>query len=190
MEPKKDFLGVAALATLAAAFILYFRRRRKRPSQLIIVGNGFDIYHGIPSRYVQFREYLRQQDETVFDVLEKYLYLEGDDEWNQLESNLANLNADELLDKMRIFLGDPSSDDWREYMNHDFQYEVGQVTDNLGEKMKQHFLNWILQLDIRQQSLNPKLSLPLNSLYLNFNYTNSLEKIYCIPAKKIYYIHG
>src|ERR1035437_297124 len=104
MEPKKDFLGVAALATLAAAFILYFRRRRKRPSQLIIVGNGFDIYHGIPSRYVQFREYLRQQDETVFDVLEKYLYLEGDDEWNHLESNLANLTLMNYWIKCVFFL--------------------------------------------------------------------------------------
>ena len=25
---------------------------------LIIIGNGFDLYHGIPSKYSEFREYV------------------------------------------------------------------------------------------------------------------------------------
>lgn len=184
------FLCATILATLAGSLRIYFHRKRKPRNQLLIIGNGFDIYHGISSRYLQFREYLRHKDKVVFDSLKQYLSLDGDDEWNELESNLANLDADELLDEMRIYLGDSSSDEWREYMNHDFQYEVNKVTDRLGEKMKQHFLSWILQLDTHHQSSNPKLALPLNTLYLNFNYTNSLEKIYGIAEKNICYIHG
>jgi len=55
--------------------------------------------------------------------------------------------------------------------------------------MKELFLNWILLLDVKHSSSSPKLSLPKDKLYLTFNYTNSLEKLYSIPEKNILYIH-
>lgn len=56
--------------------------------------------------------------------------------------------------------------------------------------MRQLFLRWILELDVRHHSDSPELLLPKCQLYLNFNYTNSLEKFYKIPEKNILYIHG
>ena len=184
---QKKFILTGAIVTIITAAILAFIKRKKF-KKLLIVGNGFDLYHGISSSYLQFRDYVQQHDSDVYDTLEKYLYLQTDDEWSRFEANLANLDADELLDNMKKYLGDPSGDSASTY--HEYQYQVGKVTDNLSDKMQSLFLNWVLQLDILHQSARPKLMLPKNQLYLNFNYTNSLEKLYAIPEKNILYIHG
>lgn len=180
---------IVAIGIAIVIAILLKRFFKKKVSKLFIVGNGFDLYHGIPSSYLRFRDYLKQNNADVYETLEKYLHLEGDDDWNQLESNIANLDAEELLDEMHIFLGDPGGD-WKDSMYYEFQYEVGKVTDALGQKMQEIFLQWILQLDVAHHSNSSKLSLPQDQPYLNFNYTNSLEKIYRIPERNILYIHG
>jgi Bacteriophage abortive infection AbiH len=179
------FVGTAILIVV----FLWLLLRKKSIGKLIVVGNGFDLYHGIQSSYLRFRDFVKKNDPDVYTALEKYLYLQGDNEWNQFEKNMANLDADELLDEMRMYLGDQGGD-WKDSMYHEFQYETGRVTEMLGEKMKQLFLKWILQLDIKHNSNSPRLLMPKNQLYLNFNYTKSLEKLYAISDKNIFYIHG
>ncbi|RYE58360.1 MAG: hypothetical protein EOP48_03730 [Sphingobacteriales bacterium] len=171
---------------LVVAIIALLARKRKAAKKLVIVGNGFDLYHGIPSSYLCFRDYVRKNDLDVYEALEKYLHLDGDNEWNQFEKNMANLDADDLLDEMRIYLGDPE----KASSYCDYQYEVGKVTERLGEKMQQLFLSWVLQIDVKHHSDSQRLLLPKDACYLNFNYTNSLERLYGIPAKNILYIHG
>ncbi len=181
-------IAITIVGVLIVAILLWHVFFRKRATKLFIVGNGFDLYHGIASSYLRFRDYVKQNDLDVYETLEKYLYLQSDDEWNQFETNIANLDSEELLDEMRVYLGDPGGE-WKDSMYHDFQYETGKILDILGEKMKELFLKWILQLKISHSSGTPKLSLPKDQPYLNFNYTDSLEKLYAIPSKNILYIH-
>lgn len=156
---------------------------------LIIVGNGFDLYHGISSSYLQFKDYLLKNHDDLHDVLERYLHLDAEEEWNHLETNLAYLDADDLLEEMKIFIGDYSGE-WKDSMYYDFQYEVDRVTSKLGTEMLRVFRDWIMQLDISHLSNTSKLQLPKNAWYLNFNYTDSLEKLYGIDPNNILYIHG
>lgn len=42
-------------------------------TQIIIVGNGFDVNHGIPSSYAHFKTWLSNNDKELFDFLEIYI---------------------------------------------------------------------------------------------------------------------
>lgn len=43
--------------------------------RLFIIGNGFDIAHGLPTRYLDFREFLEKNDFSFFErVFEIYKY--------------------------------------------------------------------------------------------------------------------
>jgi len=94
------------IGTTIIVLALWFFIAHKTATKLFVVGNGFDMYHGIASSYLRFRDYVRQTNVDVYEALEKYLYLHDDYEWNQFEKNMANLDADELLDEMKTFLGD------------------------------------------------------------------------------------
>lgn len=190
MNYRKKNLICIVPAAIALAGLLYFFKKKRVVKKLFIIGNGFDLYHGIPSSYLQFRDFLHDDDFETYKTLENYLGFYDDDQWRDFESKLAALNSEDLLDEMRIFLGNPGSDDWKDSMYHDFQYEVGQVVDHLNGKMRQSFLRWILQLDTRHRSLRLRLSLPKTEVFLSFNYTDSLEELYKIPFAQILYIHG
>ncbi len=40
---------------------------------LYIMGNGVDLYHGIQSKYANFKKYLQTESRYNYDLVEKYL---------------------------------------------------------------------------------------------------------------------
>ena len=42
-------------------------------NQVVILGNGFDVNHGIPSSYAHFKTWLSNNDKELFDFLERYI---------------------------------------------------------------------------------------------------------------------
>jgi hypothetical protein len=71
-------------------------------SKLYIIGNGFDLWHGIPSSYAQFKEYVRQRDRDLFDAVERYL--PADEDWSDLEAALAEIDVDSIIDDLDQFM--------------------------------------------------------------------------------------
>ncbi|MCB8999333.1 MAG: hypothetical protein H6540_04595 [Bacteroidales bacterium] len=51
--------------------------------KLYIIGNGFDIHHGIKSKYSDFKDYVEKNDKVLFDSLEKYF--NQDELWSDLK---------------------------------------------------------------------------------------------------------
>jgi hypothetical protein len=45
-------------------------------NKLYIIGNGFDIYHGIKSSYSDFKEFIKINDIKLFRILEEFFYFE------------------------------------------------------------------------------------------------------------------
>jgi hypothetical protein len=45
---------------------------------LYIVGNGFDLHHGIRSSYKAFGEYLKGHDRNTYDVVERFFDVDAD----------------------------------------------------------------------------------------------------------------
>lgn len=84
--------------------------------QLCIIGNGFDLAHGVPSSYYKFRDYVKANDFELFKTLECYIDIE--DFWGDFENNLSRLSREHLMiavDTMAdcmIDCYDESSDDF------------------------------------------------------------------------------
>ena len=72
-------------------------------TKLYIVGNGFDIHHGIPSSYSEFGKFLLARDRETAQLFEEYFSV---DElfWSEFESRLASFDAYGLLERAVDFL--------------------------------------------------------------------------------------
>ncbi len=157
---------------------------------LYIIGNGFDIYHGVSSRYSDFKKYLSGIDSDLHDLIEEFIPAQED--WSDLEATLADIDVDNIVDNASQFLMSYGAEDWSDAYHHDYQYEVNRIIKGLSGSLKERFGEWVRQLEIptlKELSVRP-LRLPITARYLNFNYTSSLTDIYSIPSNNILYIHG
>lgn len=166
----------------------------KRKEVLYIIGNGFDLHHGLKSSFNNFREYLEEQDSELLDTLEEYLPVAHRNnskiEWWDFESVIGHLFVDTVIDKCMNYLESYGSDNWRDSDNHTYQYEVRRIITALTEKLKKRFKEWVLSIKIPTEAYERKVYMKPDSYYLNFNYTNTLEKLYRIPQGKIFFIHN
>lgn len=160
------------------------------PTTLYIIGNGFDLWHGIPSRLGDFKEYVQGTDSDVYREVEEYL--PAGDNWNGLELALAALDANMLIDNLGHFMASYSGEDWSDSGHHDFQYEVQNVVDRLSKKLRAHFADWVRALPIPTRDTAPqRLSkLDRHALFLSFNYTSTLDAVYDVDPQQLLFIHG
>lgn len=151
---------------------------------LYIIGNGFDLAHNLQTSYRHFKFFLEQiSNENISDqILSKSdaiqllscLYktkgLREDSNWNCFEESLAFLNIKSIIKT----IGD----------NYDKWYDFDA---NFYEKLHTAFECWINSIDITSETI---YDLDKNAIFLNFNYTTTLEKIYNIKKENIIYIHS
>lgn len=164
--------------------------------KLFIIGNGFDKGHGLNTSYWDFRTYLKNMYPEFLYAFEShyYIYPANDEEaqknllWNELEKNLANIDEDVIIDDalqmdMALESGDVGIEDTLyEYFTEEYKYI---------ERLAKYLKQWVRTIRIRD--VKPKTSL-INSiqeaLYITFNYTAVLERVYGISEGKIIHIHG
>ena len=159
---------------------------------LYIIGNGFDLHHGLRSAYSHFGEYLAESDYETYQYLEEYLHCDEQDFWSTFEDNLARFDSQALLEFASESLVGYGAEDWSDAFHHDYQEEISRVVHALSKKLLAHFTDWISQIEIPPLTeLTGKL-LRINSdaEFLNFNYTSTLQTLYKIPSKKILHLHG
>lgn len=154
---------------------------------LYVVGNGFDLYHGMPTAYKDFGSYLEIHNPELYDCINTYL-LAGNHLWGDFELALSNLDADQLIEKYSSLLGDPLSDEWSDSNNYDFQYEIDRIVVMLSLEVYKCFCEWIGGILI--ENTIPKLVLDKTACFLTFNYTSTLEDSYDIHNEQILHIHG
>lgn len=163
-------------------------RQMKTSNRLYIIGNGFDLYHGIKSSYWHFRDFVKKVDNTLFDALEEYF--NPDDLWSDFEKALEFLDTDKIVDEAGNYLESYSNENWKDAYHHDYQYEIQTRIDIVTDLLKKIFTEWILQLELPEDSTINRLSINKNSAFLNFNYTRTLEKLYGVSLDNIIYIHN
>jgi hypothetical protein len=158
--------------------------------KLYVVGNGFDLYHKIRSSYGEFGAYVKVANSSLHDTFENYFSFEGN--WSSLEETLAHLDVDLILDEASDFLVSYGAEDWSDAYHHDYQYEVARIVELLSKELKGEFTNWIHGLEIpdAQSCGVPLLPLDATALYLNFNYTNTLQRLYGISEHQVLHIHN
>lgn len=159
---------------------------------LYVIGNGFDLMHGVPSGYYNFRDFLGKYSE-LRKQLETWNLKE--DLWADFEDSLAHMDDDAMLEivpDMMEIMGVLNEDD-DEFSAADFfaaaEWSVYPL-QVIQKELPKCFRQWINDL----QPVGSKK--PLASLictdgrYINFNYTEFVETIYGVKKENIIYIHG
>ena len=156
--------------------------------KLYIIGNGFDLQHGIKSRYRDFKKYLEDKDDDLVEKLEKYL---GSDVlWSDFEETLAHLDTRKIIDECSNYLESYGAENWSDAYHHDYQYEVQKRIDLITKILKERFTEWILQLHPPDNVEQSMVNIDRKAVFINFNYTNTLERLYKVPTDRILYIHN
>jgi len=158
--------------------------------ELYIIGNGFDIHHGIQSGYANFKDYLRKNDSIIYNLVDDYLPV--DESWSDLEECLAQIDMESIMDYASRVIVSYSAEDWSDAYHHNYQNEINEIVEGLSSTLLKYFTYWIKQLEIpsRDKVFEKLINLSKNGIYLTFNYTNTLQRIYDIPKKNILFIHG
>ena len=108
--------------------------------------------------------------------------------WSTLEASLGKLDYSEVFDELIEPLDeDGDIDDWENaYQNEDAANGLAVVI----EKFSDYFAEWISTIDISEAKpiKNFEKLIRPGDIFLNFNYTETLEKLYGID--NVYHIHG
>jgi len=107
-------------------------------NKLYIIGNGFDLHHGLKTRYCDFVSYLKKKNKELYCHLVHYINVESENKlWSDFEDNLAKLDAERILSDYSDRLPDYTSDEFRDrdkYVFPDIMEEyLEKLTQGLGE---------------------------------------------------------
>ena len=154
-------------------------------SKLYIIGNGFDIAHGIPSSFGNFRSFVEENDTELNRLLEDYFDVE--ELWSDFEVTLAHIDIDTILDDADNYLESYGAEDWSDAFHHSYQNTIDEAVSLVAIRLKTHFVNWILSLEVPIEPIYP---IDNNSKFLNFNYTTTLQDAYNVNPNRLLHIHG
>lgn len=187
-------------------------------SSLFIAGNGFDVAHGIPTQYSEFRSFIIQKYPEALELRDEVVYL---DDFGIIDPN--EFAAEILLNAMDKAAGENwcNFEDALAYINFDNKFPLPNHKENETDEedqmlMQQYllymdmltsgFINcskiwqdlfrlWIkeIQSTIDRGNYQSKASLlklfsDPEMQFFSFNYTKTLQKLYGV--KKVIHIHN
>lgn len=151
---------------------------------LLIIGNGFDLSHGLHTCYNDFKEYLYETDSVLYDLLKNKM---SDFLWSNFEEDLGYLDfSDEISYYYREI-----EDGFDSYSAVNNMVVTLYDCRKIMESMNYFVKKWIKTIDT-SKAIKRKRFFDLiknNECYfLSFNYTDTLEKKYNI--RRVCHIHG
>lgn len=187
-------------------------------SSLFIVGNGFDIAHGIPTKYSEFRSFVIQNYPEALELRDEVVYLEdfenidpnefaaeillnamdkaAGEDWNNFEDALAYINFDNKFPLPNHKENETDEEDQQLMQQYLLCMDV--LTSgfiNCSKIWQDFFRLWIkeIQYAIDQGRYHPKDKLlklfsDQEMQFFSFNYTKTLQELYGV--KKVIHIHN
>lgn len=181
---------------------------------LFIIGNGFDLAHNMKTRYSDFKKYLikkysikqyeidnsvdiptstidqygddvYEDRDVVLTILRMFDSVEGE-RWQDIESTTGSFDYSIFLD---------TYDDNEYNIDKYTYYNNDDNATNLCGALKlipNYFNEWVKTIQIVKKPINEIRNLITNgeNLFLNFNYTQTLETLYKIKEDQVCHIHG
>lgn len=136
--------------------------------KLYILGNGFDVAHGLPTKYSDFRDYIKSYNKELYNKLND-IYPPSI-LWSDFEKGLGKADKS-FLKKIDNLFG---------------------IEDILGEsfadKISDTFGRWISKIDYSKAG--KLFSFSDNDIFFAFNYTDTLNSVYGIQETNIKHIHN
>jgi hypothetical protein len=160
--------------------------------KLYIIGNGFDLHHYLKTSYGDFAAYLKEKHNDIYTALERYVSYPTSEKdlWSRFEENLANLNAEEILSEHSDTLPNYISDDFRDRDRYVFPDIMEEHFQKLTNGLFSAFEEFIQKVEFTSDSWKYRIEIDKKAMFLTFNYTNTLERLYSIHKSKITYIHN
>lgn len=167
--------------------------------ELYIIGNGFDLHHGLNTWYSSFGLYLQENNSEIYDLLVRYIGMPELDreiedtlnaqEWNEFEISMSKLFFDEIIDDNLEYAADLGSDDYYKDLGAIEMY-VSDIRDKLTTGLFKEFKAFIQQIDYPELDLRLELNINSDARFFNFNYTSSLQRYYGVMDSNIKYVHN
>ena len=184
---------------------------------LFLIGNGFDLAHKMKTAYSDFREFLIDRYDLTEDMINTlpdipYPYTDHDGGecyepasvalaivqmldatngyiWKDIEAELGNLDFGTFLDDYGLYANEDEDENF--YKNNYYRNEDN--ANNLCRALKlipEYFKSWVDTIKIAKSPILDFQNMIdcKNDLFLTFNYTETLEKLY--KVSKICHIHG
>src|SRR5699024_4579513 len=152
---------------------------------LYVVGNGFDLMHGVASSYYNFRDFMGRHSE-LRRILEQYIQKE--DLWSDFEESLGYLDEESMFvtleDWMDIFDVKEQHDD--DFSAADFFLAAETAmypTYLIMNELPKQFKKWILTLQPTFSNTPLQSTIKPSANFINFNYTEFLETLYGVPKE-------
>lgn len=153
-------------------------------STLNIIGNGFDLWHGLPTSYDLFYAFAKD----TLDELESFYLIDTiqSGPWSDFESSLGKFDWQlfyEAHDNTDI-----TAESFRPSEAYGLEDDLTEQADAIVDAIKERFHDWIEEIDVSLAS--KKMSFSETDSFLSFNYTSTLQLVYGIGEANILHIHG
>ncbi len=166
--------------------------------RLIIIGNGFDLHHGLKSGYKDYCLFLKAHNPDTMESIRNSPYFDGactdifdedDFFWTDVEGNLK-FNFDAMLEESvggyYPDLMEKSDARW-----HKIEFDSEAKVRMIDTAFTTYALvNWLNTIDVSKADETHRVKFLSDDLFISFNYTETLEIFYGIPAERILHIHG
>lgn len=166
---------------------------------LYIIGNGFDRAHNLPTSYECFRMWLMETGRSYFVENMETFFSRWDRDskkdllWNDFESALGACDFEETYNMF--------ANQSREYFGEGYEYlrDIRNISDEhftmpLTYEMPSLFIEWIKSINAKIPNISPNNLILRNvnnsDLFLNFNFTDTLEQVYGISYPQVCHIHN
>ena len=153
---------------------------------LYVIGNGFDLAHGIKSSYNDFYGWLKDNKYDRHIHLLDIFFNKEESFWKNIEQSLGEYKEEDILS-----FCSPREIDYEHPMRYSAIVEDSprEVFMPIVETFVNLFSEWVNSIELSVIG-GRRFGLTADSIYLTFNYTETLEAIYCIPESRILHIHG
>lgn len=167
--------------------------------KLYVIGNGFDLHHGLDTKYISFGRYLKDNYYETYDLLLEYFGFEDLKPkpittepcplWSEFETHMSGLCTQSVLGACEDSLPNYASDSFRDRDRYDFVVEIERIVELLTTQLLKAFKEFILAVKYPDLSQVKVINLDTNAQYLTFNYTDTLSKYYGITDENVVFIH-
>ena len=155
---------------------------------LYIIGNGFDLAHGMKTSYEDFHQWLLDNGESsaVNRIESLYPNMKNNEgRWCDVESAFGSITLEEAIYYDRYFQECPDEINC-EGSSHK-AYRCGDNLRNVVDILPCLLRDWVAS--ISTEDVSPRFEIIKDAKFLTFNYTHTLEDVYQIEADNILHIH-
>ncbi|MBB1482003.1 bacteriophage abortive infection AbiH family protein [Pseudoalteromonas sp. SG41-2] len=167
--------------------------------KLYVIGNGFDVHHGLDTKYTSFGLYLKDNYRETYELLLDYYGFAdlapdfpttmSDPLWSEFETSMSRLDKDSVLEANMDAMPNYASDGFRDRDRYTLEIEMERILGLLTADLYKAFKEFILNVQFPQFDPKGAVKLDRDAVYLTFNYTDTLAQYYAIPDENVLFIH-